>query len=375
MSRHPSRFRPTWVEISASEFTHNLTQIKRIVGPRVGLLAVLKADAYGHGAVPLARYALKAGVSRLGVSSIEEGLVLREAGVKAPILIMGSLYPLNNLKAAFEYDLTPTIASLEAYAAFKRFSVSRKKKPVFHLKVDTGMGRIGVSPDGAEKILAACATDNPKALAGIYTHLATADSDLSYAVEQKRRLLEVEKSARRFGFNRVPFHIANSAAILRSKEFHLDLVRPGLALYGVSVIQPIKEFRLQPVLSWQTQVVFLKKIPAGASVSYGRTFTASRPSLIATLPVGYADGVPRSLSNKGVVLVQGRRCPIVGRVTMDQIMIDVTGLSINVGESVILIGRIGKSTIHVSEWAAWANTIPYEIFCGISKRVPRVVTE
>lgn len=380
MTPRPSNYRPTWAAISAAAFANNVSQIKKWVGKNTQLLAVLKANAYGHSATALAPVALKAGASSIGVSSLEEGIALRECHVRAPILILGGLYPLKNFDVARAFNLTPTVSSFEAYAAFRSAARKAKKPWTFHLKIDTGMGRIGASDEEGKKILSAIHDNDPRHLGGVYSHLATADSDDAYAREQLLTLLDVKMHASKLGFSKTLFHIANTAAAFSSKDFHLHMVRPGIGLYGVSPVNVPAGVSLLPVLQFQTAVIFLKKIHAGASISYGRTFVAKRDSVIATLPVGYADGVPRSLSNKGQVLIRGRRCPIVGRVTMDQIMIDVTdlaaaGLSIKVGESVILIGRQEKEEIPADEWARWAGTISYEIFSGISARVPRKVSK
>jgi alanine racemase len=371
-----TRYRPTWVEISAAAFSSNIAALKKWVGPSVPLLAVLKANAYGHGARELASVAVKSGAALIGVSSLEEAVALRDAGITAPILLLGSIFPLENFKVALEHDLMPTVGSLESYSALKEMARRHDKSWKFHLKVDTGMGRIGVSVDEAKRILGVLAADKNHELAGVYSHLATADSDLDFAKTQLAAFNDLHQAAASLGFGNVPFHIANSAGIFAGKEFHLQMVRPGLALYGVPPSPLPSSVKLTPVLTWRTEIVFLKKVPAQTSISYGRTFITKRESVIATLPVGYADGVPRSVSGKGQVLIGGRRVPIVGRVTMDQIMVDVTdlaadGLSIKVGESVILLGTQNHDQISASDWAAWAGTIPYEILCGISARVPR----
>ena len=365
-------YRPTWVDISTEAFSSNIREIKKFIGNGVELLAVLKADAYGHGAELLAPLAIKNGASSIGVSSLEEGISLRRAGIKAPLLLLGGIFPLENFSVALEFDLIPTVASLDAYEALKKCASEKKKNAVFHLKVDTGMGRIGLSIEGAKRLLEKCAREKERGVAGIYSHLACADSDEAYTRQQLSDFLELKKTARQMGLADTRFHIANSAAIALMKESHHEMVRPGLALFGSSLVSWPSGVSLQPVLSWRTKAVFIKRVPPGTSISYGRTFVTKKESLIATLPVGYADGIPRSVSNKGFVLIKGKRCPIVGRVTMDQIMVDVTGVDTKVGEDVVLIGRQGADTLSAADWASWAGTIPYEIFCGISKRVPRV---
>jgi alanine racemase len=348
--------------------------MKNAVGPRGKLLAVLKADAYGHGAAALAPIAIREGASGIGVSSLEEGIALRDSGITAPILVLGSVFPLENFSAVVEYKLTPTISSLEAAQFLQNFQKESHAKIPFHLKVDTGMGRLGLSPSAAKNLLTWAAQEKDLTLAGVYSHFAAADSDAEFTRHQLDLFLDVKKHAETLGFKNSDFHIANSAAIFRSPASHLDLVRPGLALYGASLVSLPSAVKLEPVMRWTTQIVFLKKVPAGTSLSYGRTHTTKKESDIATLPVGYADGVPRAASNRGQVLVNGRRCPIVGRVTMDHVLVDVTGASAQVGDAAVLMGSQGAEKISADDWAGWADTISYEIFCGISKRVPRVIT-
>ncbi len=366
-------YRPTWAEISTRAFASNVRQLKLLFGPGVALLAVLKADAYGHSAASLAKIAIENGAAMTGVSSIEEGIALREAHISHPILLLGSIYPLENFSAALDHDLIPTVSSLESARTLLEVAKSKRKKASFHLKVDTGMGRIGVSPIGAKAILGWLRDQSEIDLVGMYSHFAAADSDPAMVQDQLTQFLNVREVARGFGFQHTKFHIANSAGAIRYPDARLDMVRPGLAMYGALTSATPDSLQLSAVLSLHTRIVFLKKVPAGTTISYGATFTTSRESEIATLPIGYADGVPRELSNKGFVLVKGRRCPIVGRVTMDQIMIDVTGVPADIGEPVVLIGRQNDASIAISDWADWAGTIPYEILCGISKRVPRVI--
>jgi alanine racemase len=363
-----SLYRPTWAEISESAFVSNLENLRRHVGERVRLLAVLKADGYGHGATDLAKLAVTSGADAIGVSILEEGIALRQAGVRRPILLLGGIFPLKNFSVALEYDLTPTVASLEAAQALAAEAERRGRRAACHLKVDTGMGRIGVSPGRAADVIGRIAANPHLVLEGVYSHFACADGDAEFTTQQLDTFRQLRTDA-------VPrdtlFHIANSAGLLHERASHLDMVRPGLALYGLRPSAGPVPVVLRPVLSWRTKIVFLKKVPKGTGVSYGRTFVTARESDIATLPVGYADGVPRAVSNRGAVLVRGKRCAIVGRVTMDHIMIDVTGLGADVGDDVTLIGEQDGVTLTADEWAAWSETISYEIVCGISKRVPR----
>jgi alanine racemase len=367
-------YRPTWVEISPAAFASNIRRLKSFIGPTVQLLAVLKADAYGHGAVSLAPVAIENGASMIGVSSLEEAVQLRDAGLKAPLLILGGIYPLENFEVALRYNVTPTVASLDAARFLDKIERKMGANIPLHLKVDTGMGRIGVSPEAAKKVLNWLFEHPNLTLAGVYSHFSSADSDPAFTKHQLKLFEDLKDHARRLGFKDTLFHIANSAGLLQFRESHHEMVRPGIALYGAPAKKGPNGPQVSPVLSWQTRVIFLKKVSKGTPISYGRTFVTKKVSEIATLPVGYADGVPRSLSNKGFVLVKGKKKPILGRVTMDHIMVDVTGLHIKIGDPVILIGNQGKEQLTADDWAKWAGTISYEIFCGISKRVPRVVT-
>jgi len=365
-------FRPTWVEISKGAFSRNVARLKKRVGSKVDVLAVLKADAYGHGARALAPLAIKSGASSIGVSSLEEALVLRQEGILAPILILGGIYPFQNFSIAVQSDLLPTVASFSSARFLARLAQKTKRIIPFHLKVDTGMGRIGVSPQEARKILKWLMSNKMISLEGLYSHFSSADSSASFTRRQLKIFSDLKRDAYRWGYQDIQFHMANSAGALRYKNSHHELVRPGLILYGISPFRDDERASFSPVLNWQTRVIFLKRVPKGTPVSYGRTFTTKKSSLIATLPVGYADGIPRLSSNRGSVLIHGKRCPIVGRVTMDHIMIDVTGKSVTIGDKAILIGKQGREQNSAQDWADWSQTNAYEIVCGISKRVPRV---
>ncbi|MBI4396825.1 MAG: alanine racemase, partial [Elusimicrobia bacterium] len=285
------------------------------------------------------------------------------------------LYPFESFAAALENDLVPTVASRAAAQALSTAASDIKKQVPVHMKVDTGMGRIGMTPEAALETAQTIMNAPALSLEAIYTHLAYADS-----VEFTRNQLDLFRSTldpiRRW-VPRVLAHAANSAATFQCPQSHYDMVRPGLALYGIHPFpQTMGKAELAPVLSWKTKVVFLKTVQPGTSVSYGATYRTSRPSRLATLPVGYADGYRRLFTNKGWVLVKGRRCPVVGRVTMDQTIVDVTDVpGVDVGEDVVLIGAQGQDRITVEEMAGWADTISYEIVCGIAPRVPRITKE
>jgi alanine racemase len=369
-------FRPTWVEVDKSDFLFNLKKIKEYLKKDTKVLPIIKANGYGHGGIELAKEAIKAGgIYGIGVSSIEEGIQFRKAGIKINILVLGSGYPLEHLSVASFWDLTPTISSLQGLQVLSGLSKKFGKKLEFHLKVDTGMGRVGViARDNAYVILQKIANMPDIKMVGIYTHFAVADTNLSYTQNQLDLFNEVIKYAKQLGLKFLA-HAANTAGLISNKKTHLDMVRPGIGLYGLSPFEHTKyKMKLKPVLSWKTKIVYLKKVPAGFCVSYGRTFVTNRASVIATVPVGYADGYSRILSNKADVLVRGKRCPIAGRITMDMMMLDVTGIKgVGIGDEVVLIGTQGKETIKTEELAKLQNTISYEITCSISTRIPRII--
>ncbi|MCX5778989.1 MAG: alanine racemase [Elusimicrobia bacterium] len=367
-------YRPTWVEIDQAAFRQNIKNIQRYIGAKTSIIAVVKANAYGHQAVPLARCAVKAGVKILGVSSIEEGITLREAGISAPILILGSLYPLENLAVALRHRLIPTVSSFQGLQEFSRCAKRQNIIGAFHLKIDTGMGRIGISPNNALRLIDKIVSLKTIKLDGIYTHFSSADTDAVYTRQQQEKLSVVAAYARKAGL-RCMVHAANSAAFLKQKNFCCDAVRPGLSMYGLLPFESAAaKIKVKPVLSWKTHIVFLKRVPRQTSISYDRTFVTKRMSVIATLPVGYADGYNRLLSNKGSVLVRGVRCPVVGKVTMDMIMVDVTAVpAVAIGDEAVLIGSQGKKSITVEEMARAIGTISYEITCAIGARVPRIL--
>lgn len=371
LSFPPRFYRPTWAEVDLPALRSNVARFARRMG-RAGVLFVVKADGYGHGAVQVARAAEETGrVSFLGVSSVEEGVVLREAGLRLPILILGSLYPFESALAAIRWGLTPTVASMDGARrlaqAARRLGAGRKAPLPCHLKVDTGMGRIGVGPSAAPAVAEQVRAARGLRLEGVYTHFSCAESDPDHTRLQLARFSEALAGISRAGCRDFLRHAANSAAALRYPKSRLDLVRPGIALYGLAP-------GFSPILSLKTRVVFLKNVRAGTPVSYGAAWRARRACRIATLPIGYADGVPRAAGGRGLaVLIRGRRCPVVGAITMDMLMADVTGVpGLRTGEEAVLIGRSGAARVGAEEIAAAAGTIPYEVLTGLKARVPRV---
>lgn len=369
-------YRPCWVEIHADALRQNLQSLRRRLSSNVQVLAVVKANGYGHGLLAAARAAVEAGAAALGVASLEEGIVLRQEGFHVPVLILGSLFPFDNFPLLFTHRLTPTVASLEAARALGQLAQKGSERLPVHLKIDSGFGRIGVSIPKALEFMQGVAGMAGLELEGVYTHFASSDADPEYTRRQAKAFLSVVEAARKAGIRPRWVHMANSAALLRFPETHGTLVRPGIAFYGLPAYEGAeKDIVLRPALTWKTRVVFLKNIPAGASVSYARTWVAKRPSRIATLAVGYADGYPRLLSNQARVLLGGKRMPVIGRITMDMTMVDVTDLpECHVGDEAVLIGGQGPERINARELAEAAQTNSYEILCRVAARVPRVAT-
>jgi alanine racemase len=368
-------FRQNWVEIDRSDFHFNLKKIKEYIAKDTKIMVVIKANAYGHGGVALAKEAQGAGVAWIGISSLEEGIQFREAGIKSNILILGNIFPFENFQIAVAHSLTPTISTMSGLVALEDLAVRLNKKINFHLKMDSGMGRIGVIPEASYPILQKIVQMSKTNMTGMYTHFAVADTDPVFTQQQLNIFTNIVKFARiNLGLKFIA-HAANSAALFRNKRTHLDMVRPGISIYGLTPFKHAERFlKLKPVLSWKTKIMFLKKVPSGFCVSYGRTFVTNRASVIATISVGYADGYNRLLSNKCDVLVHGKRCPVAGRITMDMTMIDVTDVKgVALGDEVVLIGAQGKEVIKVDELAKIQNTINYEVTCTISVRVPRIV--
>ncbi|MFH1238960.1 MAG: alanine racemase, partial [bacterium] len=356
-----SFYRPTWAEIDLGALSHNIKAIEEKIGPETQILAMVKADAYGHGVIEVVRTLLtdhtspKPSPAMLGVALIEEGIQLREAGfTDVPILLLGSIYPWENFREVVKYNLTPTICSFEAAQSLAKATQSAAKKSGIHIKIDTGMGRIGISPYSSLSLIEKIAAMETLVIEGIYTHFPAADNDPDFTERQISDFNKILKKLEEAGIKIPLKHIANSAAILKYKKSHFNMIRPGLSLYGLAPFATaFKQIELKPLMSLRTKVVYLKKVPIRASISYGRTFVTRRESMIATIPIGYADGYNRLLSNKGEVLIHGERAPVVGRVCMDMCMIDVTDISrVKVGDEVVLMGAQGEERISADDIAA-----------------------
>ena len=357
-----------WVEIDLGALAYNIKQLRRHLQRGTRLMGVLKKNAYGHGAVPVAKAAVLAGVDWLAVYSLEEGLELRDAGIEVPILILGYI-PSSQVATVAEKKLTPTVSETTFPLALDK--VKDDTTIAVHIKVDTGLNRFGVSIEDAPHLLDFISSLRRVKIGGLYTHFTSADElDQEAVTNQLQRFLEV---ATKFPEPRL-LHAANSAATLMLPETHLNMVRPGIVMYGVYPSPEVERtVPLRPVLSLKSRVIRLHQIRAGEGVSYGLTWKAKRNTLIALIPFGYGDGLPRLLSNRGQVLIHGQRVPIRGRVCMDQCIVDVTDVpEVKVGDEVVLLGCQGNEEINVDEIAHWANTINREIFTGICTDLPRI---
>ena len=365
--------RPTVASISLNALTHNFEEVMRRAGARK-VLAVVKARAYGHGLVPVSRHLLGQGAHMLGVALVEEGRELREAGIDAPVLVMGPVFP-EQADAVAALRLTPALSNSTVGRALADAAQKRSLRIAVHVKVDTGMNRTGVSPEAAPDLVRELSSLKGIVVEGLMTHFADADlRDKTFAAKQMDRFETLLATLADQGIDIPLRHAANSASILDYQRALFTMVRPGLMLYGYDPVEGnASGADLQPVLSLMTKIFLLKKVPVGTPVSYGRTFVTARESLIATIPIGYADGFSRGLSNRGEALVRGVRVPVAGRVCMDMTMLDVTDVpGVCEGDEVVLIGSSGGETITAADIAVKTNTIPYEVLCGISARVPRI---
>ena len=378
-----------WAEIDLKAIAHNVKALRKITHPKARLMAVVKANAYGHGVKQVAQTALKNGADLLGVARFNEGVELRDLGFDVPILIFGHTPP-KHAELLVQYRLTQTVSSYPYCKALSDKVSLNGNKIRSHLKVDTGMGRLGILPDSrryaepetpetAVKEVVSITRLPGIELEGIYTHFATADSaDKSYARSQLDVYLGFLKSLREAGIELNIQHAANSAAIIDMPDSHFDMVRAGISLYGFYPSEEVDKTRieLKPAMTLKTRIAHLKKVPAGFKLSYGLTHETKTPTVIATVPIGYADGLNRALSSCGHMLVGGQRAPIVGRVCMDQTMLDVGHIQgVGFDDEVVVFGKQGEETISVEEVASHINSINYEIVCAITNRVTRQYLE
>ncbi len=378
--------RSTVADVDLDAIAHNFRAIRDFLaseihlrpaaeGPRPtppGIIAVVKANAYGHGAAPVALALERAGATMLACADIEEAVSLRRAGVQAEILVFGAL-GVSDVSGVFEYRLTPTISTPSAGKALQDAAAARDVQLPYHLKIDTGMNRLGLRHDNLPRTLPDLLASRNLRLVGLYTHFATADDAEQPLMDQQRgRFERVRAELAAQGIRPEVVHAANSAALLRDSRVWYDAVRPGLLLYGIVPPPLASTIPLRPALSLRSRLVAVKHIRAGETVSYGARFTADRPTRIAVVPAGYADGIDMRLAGRGVVLVRGRRAPVVGAVCMDMLTADITDIEAYPGDEVVFLGPQGDERIDVREMASWIGSIPWEIVCRLGSRIERV---
>ena len=358
--------RPTVAEVDLKKMARNLHKVRERVG-NVKILTLLKANAYGHGAVPVGLYLQENSLCDFfGVASVEEGLALREAGVTLPVLVLGSIYPFEAFEYAIKNDLAITIASQAAASAVCEIAAKVGKKALCHVKQDTGMGRIGTRRANVFGVIETLAKNPNVILDGLYTHLSSADTDPVFTEEQVGYFRDTLTNVKLHGIHINHVHMAASPGVAARTDIYFDMVRPGHAACGL-------DEGYEPVLSVKTRVVYVKDVPAGSSISYGRSFIAQKAMKVATLPVGYGDGYLRAFSNKAEVLIKGKRRRVLGNVTMDMMMVDITDApEVSVGDEAVLAGRQGDEEITWAELAQKAGTIDYELCTLLMPRVPRI---
>lgn len=368
--------RPVWMEVNLDNLAYNIRQIKNNIKAPASIMGIVKADGYGHGAVEISRVLLEEGVQRLGVAVLDEGIALRQEGIDVPILVLGYTPP-QLFDKVLEHRITPTLYNYQDALRLSELASKNGSSVKVHLKLDTGMGRIGMIPgqDSLDMVSNIYALPGIK-IEGIFTHFSVADEkDKTYTREQFKKFTGFVNALKERGIDIPLRHAGNSAASIDLPETHLDMVRPGVILYGLYPSDEVEKGKLslKPLASLKTVISHVKTVPPGTSVGYGRKYISAGERVIATLPIGYADGYTRLLSGKASVLVHGTRAPLAGNICMDQCMIDVTGIEgVKVGDEVVLMGSQGEETITAEELASLLGTINYEIVCLIGKRVPRV---
>ncbi len=366
-----------WVEIDLAALSHNVQKLRSFLSPHTQLMAVVKADAYGHGSITVAQTVLQSGANWLGVATVPEAIQLREAGIKAPILILGATHTLEQIHAIAHWNLQPTLCSPKQALIFSNIleAIDFASPIPVHIKLDTGMSRLGTNWQQAGEFVQLVQRLPHLKINSIYSHLATADSlDTQVMKEQHKRFEEAIAQIKALGIEPPCLHLANSAGTLADPALHYDMVRVGLAIYGLSPAVHLRShIDLKPVLQLKARVTQVKTIAAGTGVSYGHQFIAPHELRLAVVGIGYADGVPRNLSGKMQVLIRAQRVPQIGAITMDQLMLDVSAIpDLQEGEIVTLLGEEGKEKISADDWAEQLNTISWEILCSFKHRLPRV---
>lgn len=368
-----------WIEVRGKALETNVRKLRSQLSKNCQFMAVVKADGYGHDAIVVSEYAIRGGASQLGVATLKEGMKLRSSGIKQPILILGNLYTKKDLIISIKNDLMPTISSIRECLICNNIGKQFGLKFSLHLKVDTGMSRLGFEYNRFIQQFEKIKTFEHISIEGIYSHLSSADDNNSLHPKsitqlQRQKFEQLLKQINVFKNNNIKIHLANSAGMLLDKDFHFQMVRVGLSMYGYSPLAKIdKKLSLKPALFLKAKVAFIRSIDKGVSVSYGGKFVSSKKTKLAVLSIGYADGVPRNLSGKINVIYNNKLYPQVGSITMDQMMVDITGSNeIKIGSTMILLGSSGDKTISPLDWARESNTIPWEILCSFKNRLPRV---
>tara|TARA_B100000902_G_scaffold398381_1_gene464942 strand:+ start:2379 stop:3575 length:1197 start_codon:yes stop_codon:yes gene_type:complete len=367
-----------WIEVKGKVIEKNVRQLRLILKKNCQLMAVVKADGYGHDARLVSEYALKGGASQLGVATLKEGIKLRSFGINAPILILGNLHTKKDLMTCFENDLMPTISSLSECLICNNIGKSYRNRFALHLKVDTGMSRLGFACDQFIQSFNKIKSFENICIKGIYSHLSSADESNALDPQSNTQLqrYKFEELLKQINIdlnNNTKIHLANSAGMLLGKNFHFDMVRVGLSIYGYNPLTKINDLTLKPALNLKVKVAFVRTIEEGVGVSYGNKFISNRKTKLAVLSIGYADGIFRNLSGKINVIHKKKLYPQVGAITMDQMMVDITDSNdIDVGSTMLLLGSDGEKTISPTDWARKSNTIPWEILCSFKNRLPRV---
>ena len=369
-----------WAEVNLDNIAHNVRAIRRITSKKAEIMGIVKADAYGHGVMGVTRTLLDNGVTRLAVSMLDEAIQLRKSGIDVPILILSYTDP-RRAEEIIQNEVTQTVFSHDLANALSEAAIKLGRNVKIHIKIDTGMTRVGFMPGySAVKNVVEISKLPGIIIEGLFTHFASADEkDKSYTQMQFERFMSICSELNRIGVYIPVKHAANSAAIMEFPETHLDLVRPGLILYGMYPSEEVDKTKidLRPAMTLKANVTLVKEVDPGTCISYGRLFTTERHSKVATIPIGYADGYTRLLNGKGKVLINGEPAPVVGKICMDQCMVDVTDLKtgVSVGDEVVLFGSQGSNRITIEEVAAQIGTINYEVVCIIGKRIPRVYLE
>lgn len=367
--------RRAWVEVDLDALAFNARQIRQLLRPNTELLAVVKADAYGHGAVPVAQTLLSVGASSLGVATIPEAIQLRQSGIRAPIMLLGAFYAAEEARAIARWRIEPTLSSPKQALILAEVLADQQQPLPVHLNLDTGMARLGAPWQEVVEFAQLVRSLPGLEVVSLYSHLATADHPDPTGMKAQQQCFEtaVQRLSQR-GICPAKLHLANSAATLADTSFHYDLVRVGLALYGLYPAPHLRDrIQLRAALQIKARISHVKQLSAGMGVSYGHRYVTSCPTPIAVVGIGYADGVPRGLSNRMQVIARGQLLPQIGAITMDQLMIDISCLpDLEPGETVTVLGQVGETAISADDWAASLETIPWEILCGFKHRLPRV---